>query len=107
MKNNATSVGAVLVITVLNPHSSQLKPGPLRRRRGSQNPFRHLRFFRGCPVSEAICSTATSRTTASLKSIPGSKFDGISFGDDDDFSTSPAESRKVGLTCQVRRVKLC
>ena len=57
MKNNATSVGALFSVrwlhTVLNRDSSQLNRVRYAVRRGPQNPFRHLRFCRGCPVSDS------------------------------------------------------
>jgi hypothetical protein len=56
-------------------------------RRGPQNPFRFFAFVAGVRLATAICSTATSRTNRIVEINSGSKFDGISFGDDDDFST--------------------
>jgi cold shock protein len=44
-------------------------------------------FVAGVRLATAICSTATSRTNRIFEINSGSKFDGASFGDDDDLST--------------------
>jgi len=44
-------------------------------------------FVADVRLATAICSTATSGTNRIVEINSGSKFDGISFGDDDDFST--------------------
>ena len=89
MKNNATSVGALFSVrwlhTVLNRDSRSIEPGPLRRQtRPAESVPPSSLLSR---VSTAICSTATSRTNRIVEINSGSKFDGMSFGDDDDFST--------------------
>src|SRR5450631_4313094 len=91
MKNNATSVGALSSVrwlhTVLNRDSSQLNrsvtPSDAARRIRSAI----FAFVAGVRLATAICSTATSRTNRIVEINSGSKFDGISFDDDDDFST--------------------
>jgi hypothetical protein len=44
-------------------------------------------FVAGVRLATAICSTATSSTDRIVKINSGSKFDGASFGDDDNFRT--------------------
>jgi len=79
MKNNATSVGALLSLPSSTATAVQLNRVRYAVGRGPQNPFPPSSLLSaGVRLATAICSTATSRTNRIVEINSGSKFDGIS-----------------------------